>query len=129
MKKALLPLIAACLLAAQAGPAHAATNGRYFNKACQSRFNCMYYLRPDATQAVKEYLDEYGWTVDAASNLICYRLPLAAGVACGIAISVPYRRALPHLEAASDMGGCFTIHAKLPIARFGSVSPDDPNCY
>lgn len=122
-----LLLIAASLVAVQAGPAHA--SGRYFNKVCQSRLDCTFYLRPNATQAVTEYLDEYGWTVDTAANLICFRLPFAYGLACGAAIAVPYRRALPHLQAATEQGGCFTIRAKLPIARFGSVSSDDPNCY
>ncbi len=78
----------------------------------------MFYLSPGATQSVTAYLDQYGWTVDAASDLACFRLPLAFGIACGVAIAVPYRRALSHLQTTSDMGGCFTIHAKLPIAKF-----------
>ncbi|MFI6735118.1 hypothetical protein ACIBI9_19505 [Nonomuraea sp. NPDC050451] len=123
----------ALLTAVQTGPAQAATSGQtaagvYFNKDCVSRINCTYYLRPLTTRSVARYLDRHGWTVDAAASLVCFRLPPVYGLACGIAIAIPYSRALPHLRAAAEQGGCFTIRAKLPIARFGSVTADDPNC-
>ncbi|MFI6504783.1 hypothetical protein [Nonomuraea typhae] len=119
---------AACLTAVQTGPAQATAAGLYFNKECVSRINCTFYLRPHATRSVTRYLNKHGWSVDAAANLVCFRLPALYGLACGAAIAIPYRRALPHLQAAAEDGGCFTIRAKLPIARFGSVSTDDPNC-
>ncbi|NUT42459.1 MAG: hypothetical protein HOV86_20975 [Thermoactinospora sp.] len=118
---------AVCVTAVLPGPAHAAT-GVYFNKECVSRFSCTYYLRPHATQAVAGYLDRHGWSADAAAGLVCFRLPPLYAAACGVAIGIPYRRALPHLEAAAREGGCFTVRARLPIARFGSVTTDDPAC-
>lgn len=124
----------ACLAATQAAPAHAAAEahqfkgGRYFNKTCVSRINCTYYLRPQATRSVTRSLDAHGWSAGLAADLICFRLPFVYGLACGASLAIPYQRALPHLKAASDQGGCFTIRAKLPIARFGSVTTDDPAC-